>query len=446
MRDVAGARVDGLAAGRGDDALHRLHRRTGAILFRLAGVHRGVNGAGGVDPGASRLIGEADEVGVGEAVAQRRQVRPLAVVEVEDLGALVAGVLGRDLAGLLALDLALAGLRALDGVGVDADRLAVGGVRDQTDGEHDEIGVKNRAFAQQRVAQRHLEMAVAAHRGHLATGEERAGLLLDREVEALELPRRPHVAVDDGGLDIGVGAVDGRDLPQRGRATVGGAVGQVLGIAGTGALDEHDALRHGAVRGALEPAAGEHGVELGRGDHVGRGAVTEMAELARVVRARPGRLDDGAGGERDLAGGRGELDVELARLTRDRLDRRGGEDPHPGVGGELGDEPREMVVVERVVRRPVGHQPLDRSQRAAKGRGLLDHDHRVPEVGGGPGRGQAGEAAADHQHGRARSSPPAASPGRSWTSARSPCGGGPPPASGCPRRRPGGTTPPVRAD
>ena len=94
---VAGARVDRLAAFGHLDALDGFHRGTGAVLGGLHRVHRRVHGAGGVDACAAGLIGEADEVRVREAVPESRQVRSLAVVEVEDFGALVAGkLLGTD--------------------------------------------------------------------------------------------------------------------------------------------------------------------------------------------------------------------------------------------------------------------------------------------------------------------------------------------------------------
>ena len=66
------------------DRLDRLQRGAGGVLGRLRDVHRPAHRAGGVDAGAAGLVGEADEVRVGEAVLQLRQVLALAVVEVED--------------------------------------------------------------------------------------------------------------------------------------------------------------------------------------------------------------------------------------------------------------------------------------------------------------------------------------------------------------------------
>ena len=55
------------------------------VFARVRFVHGRAHGAGGVDAGAARLVGEADEVRIGEAVLEHRQVGSLAVGQVQDL-------------------------------------------------------------------------------------------------------------------------------------------------------------------------------------------------------------------------------------------------------------------------------------------------------------------------------------------------------------------------
>ena len=81
---VARARMRGAAERGVLDRLDRLQRGAGGIFHRLHHVHRTAHRAGGVDAGAARFVGEADEVRIGEAVLQLRQIRALAVGQVED--------------------------------------------------------------------------------------------------------------------------------------------------------------------------------------------------------------------------------------------------------------------------------------------------------------------------------------------------------------------------
>ena len=83
-RKVARARMRGAAERGVLDRLDRLQRGAGGVFGGLQHVHRPAHRAGGVDAGAARLVGEADEVRVGEAVLELRHVRALAVVQVED--------------------------------------------------------------------------------------------------------------------------------------------------------------------------------------------------------------------------------------------------------------------------------------------------------------------------------------------------------------------------
>ncbi len=82
-RQIAGARMRGASEA---GVLHRLNGlecRAGRVFGRLQHVHRTAHRACGVNAGAARFVGEADEVRIAEAVLQLRHVRPLAIVEVE---------------------------------------------------------------------------------------------------------------------------------------------------------------------------------------------------------------------------------------------------------------------------------------------------------------------------------------------------------------------------
>ena len=68
IREVAPARMHGPSMGRQVDALDGFQRRAHGVLARMGGIHGGARGARRVDSGAARLVGEADEVRVGEAV------------------------------------------------------------------------------------------------------------------------------------------------------------------------------------------------------------------------------------------------------------------------------------------------------------------------------------------------------------------------------------------
>src|SRR3989344_7507508 len=103
--------------------LDRLPRSTGGVVNRLRHVQGTAHRAGGVDAGATRLVREADEVRVVEAVLENRDVLALAIDQVQHR--LLAG---SPLARLV--------LRYLLDVNTP--------IRDLTGGEHHEIGLGDR--------------------------------------------------------------------------------------------------------------------------------------------------------------------------------------------------------------------------------------------------------------------------------------------------------------
>ena len=153
-------------------------------------VHRLPHGAGGVDAGAAGLVGEADEVRVGEPELGRGEARALEVHEVQHVG--------------------------------------VGGRRHHAGGQHDEIDREADVVAEQRLAEAHQQAAVAggARCRDPALGEVDAGLLRHPPVERLVEAGGDDVLVDDVGPGAGLGGVEG--VLERRHVEHVGAEGEVV--------------------------------------------------------------------------------------------------------------------------------------------------------------------------------------------------------------------------
>ena len=217
------------------DRLDRLEHRAHRVLGGLANVHRPADGAAGVNAGAARLVGEADEVAVHEAVGQDRQMRSLPVLQVQDRLALVgdkrlavglgrgAVAVARDRDRRQRVDVAVRQRHILDAGYGD------GRVRHHAGGEHHEVEAGQRDFlAQQRVVDRNGE--VGADALDLALDEDHA-LGLGLAVELLGDARRAQLVEDDVDHRLRVGRHDLQRLADRCRAAGGRAVGQVVRVA-----------------------------------------------------------------------------------------------------------------------------------------------------------------------------------------------------------------------
>ena len=217
------------------DGLDRFQRGAGGVFLGLQHVHRSARRAGGVDAGAPRFVGEADEVRVGEAILELRHVRTLAVFQVQHRAPL-----------------------HLDGLGLGSFVAAVGecdhrrpvveidaGVRHLAGGQHHQVGIDRGVLVEDQVPEVHLARTAAGDLVDLAFGEDDA-LGLGAAVEVLAHARHAQVRVHDNGIDLRVGILEVHCLLDAGGAAVARAVFQVLtaAIAArtalTGALYEHD--------------------------------------------------------------------------------------------------------------------------------------------------------------------------------------------------------------
>jgi hypothetical protein len=142
---VARTRVRGAAQGGILDRLDGLQRGAGGVVGGLQHVHRAAHRTGGVDAGAARLVGEADEVRIGEAVLELRHVRALAVVQFEHRTVMHhdALCLGRFVTTLGRGD------HRVPGFEVDA------GVRHLAGGQHHEVGGDGVLFVEDQVLEGH---------------------------------------------------------------------------------------------------------------------------------------------------------------------------------------------------------------------------------------------------------------------------------------------------
>ncbi len=211
----------------------------------LANVHRPPHGSAGVDAGAARLVGEADEVAVHEAVGQDRQMRPLPVLQVEDRLALIgderlavclgrgAIAVARDRDRRQRIDVAIGQRHVLDRRTRRRSRSAPCRWRAPR-GRGPLSATSSRSSASSIVTVRSRADAL-----HLALDEDHA-LGLGRAVELLGDARRAQLVEHDVDHRLRVGLHDLQRLADRRRAAGRRAVGQVLRIARARALHEGD--------------------------------------------------------------------------------------------------------------------------------------------------------------------------------------------------------------
>jgi hypothetical protein len=163
---VARTRVRGAAQGGILDRLDGLQRGAGGVVGGLQHVHRAAHRTGGVDAGAARLVGEADEVRVGEAVLELRHVRALAVVQFEHRTVMHHDALrlGRFVTTLGGGD------HRVPGFEVDA------GVRHLAGGQHHQVGGDGVLFVEDQVLEgdraTHFRPLAARDLAGLALGED----------------------------------------------------------------------------------------------------------------------------------------------------------------------------------------------------------------------------------------------------------------------------------
>ena len=129
--------------------------------------------------------------------------------------------------------------------------------RDHAGGQNHQIGLEDHVFAQQGVVGVDPQLAAVTetHFGDLRLGEHDAGITLYLLIEELRLPRGADVLVEDHGRGVGVAVPHIQGLLQGGRAAEVGAVGQMVRVPGTGALDEGDRFGGFAVGGPDDLAA-----------------------------------------------------------------------------------------------------------------------------------------------------------------------------------------------
>ena len=367
------------AAERG--VFHRLNRLecgAGRVLDRLRHVHRPAHRTAGVDAGAARLVREADEVRIVEAVAEVRQVLALAIDHVEHR---------------LRIRRPLTRFVLLHCLDVEARiRNLAGGQDYQVRGQRDFL-------IQDHVLE--LEFTAGRHFLRPALGEVHA-LLLRAAVEILAVARRAQVGVQDHGIDVFVLVLEVHRLLDRGVATVTRTVAELalFRAALTGALHEHHAFHFLAV-GALDGAAVgllRQRFQAGLVGDAGGLAVAVLRQLAGIVLAGAGGHDDGT----DIFGrgrtrlGR-DIDTELAGRTAGLGD--GGVEHHLDalLGLHFLDQVGDTGIGRIGVRFAVRHALPQLGGPAAERAGLLHQQRLVAGLGGFQRRGQAGDTATDHQ-------------------------------------------------
>ena len=233
VRGVFPAGVHGQPPGGQLHALDGFQRRPGRVLLAGQCVVRRPHAASRIDPGAPRLVGETDEVRIGEAVLQHGHVRPLAVAQVQDVGALVALELLHGLLGRFQLGSGLALGDHRLGVAVLADRLAVGRHGHHPRGQHHQVCLDPDPLVDERLFQLHDHVAVARlfDRRHFALGKEDPRIFLGPAIKVLVLPRRPDVFVQHVRFRLVIQLAQPQRLLERHAAADGRAVGQVVFVA-----------------------------------------------------------------------------------------------------------------------------------------------------------------------------------------------------------------------
>ena len=392
---VTRTRMRGAADGGILDGLDCLQRGAGGVVGGLQDVHRASDRTRGIDAGAARFVGEADEVRVGEAMLELRNVRALAVVELEHRGS----------AHRVALELGLfvaafgRGDDRVPGFEIDA------GIGHLTRRQYHEVGGNGAFLVEDQILERHIATIAAGDLARLALGEDHAAFLC-AAVEVFAHARHAQILVHDHGVDLGVLVLEVGRLLDAGAAAVSGAVGQVRAslVALTGALDEDHRFDFLAV-GALDRATlGGHGqgFESGLVHHVGL-AAAELGQFGHIVSREACGLDDRADsflayGSRFLS----QLDREAARCAGGFGDGRIQVQLDLRVGGNLCGHFGHARLLCRGVGFLEGLAFPQLRRHAAQGAGLLD-DHGFVAGRGDFQRGRhARHAAADDQDALAR--------------------------------------------
>ena len=153
-------------------------------------------------------------MGVREAILESRQVRSLAVLEVEDFGAFVfLELFGARRRGLTNLR-AFAVLGLVTRVMQVADELAVGRLGNHAHRQHHQIGLDLDVVAEEAVGEVDVEPAVGLDTNHVASGHHHAGAFLNTDEEVFHVPRRTDVTVDDCVFDTRVDLIHFSHLPK----------------------------------------------------------------------------------------------------------------------------------------------------------------------------------------------------------------------------------------
>ena len=275
---VAPTGMDRLSPGRDLYGLDGLESGAASIFPGVLGIQGGPNTTGRIDPCPSALVGEADEVGIGEVVLEEGQIRALPIGQVQDLGVLQVSQLLHRLLGVFQLDPLLILHHYGLGVHVLPDQLAIGGSGDHPCGQHDQVGLQLDVSAQEGVLGLHLEgPAAIPDAGDFGFGEEYPRVLLGFLVEGFVLTGASDVLVKDVSLGVGAHLTDHEGLFDGDPAAHAGAVGQVVLVSGSGALDKGDPPRSLPVAGTDDLPLGQHLLHLDVGDDVGAGSVSQMA-------------------------------------------------------------------------------------------------------------------------------------------------------------------------
>ena len=196
--------MKGLAPGGHLHALNGLQGCPGGILPAPHAI-RGLAGCpGGVDPGAAAFVGEADEVGVGEPIFEGWKVRSLAVLEIQDLGALMVAQLLDGLGGGLLLRLRVPVQHVDLRVFQSPDGFPIGGIGNHAGCQDHQVHLHLDLLSQHGVLGRDGQAAIAlpGYVYHLTSGKKDPLVLLSPPVEVLVLARRTHELEEDVGLGV----------------------------------------------------------------------------------------------------------------------------------------------------------------------------------------------------------------------------------------------------
>ncbi len=230
--------------------------------------------------------------------------------------------------------------------------------------------------------------------------EQRLGLGAALVEILAALAERVHVDVEVGDAAVGDRALDLLGVLERGHAAHARAVSVELAAAGADAVDDGGVAGLPAVLG-LDPARPQPLLELERGDHVGQTAPAVVRNPAGIELLVAGRDDDVAdrvhrlrrcGPVGSLHGGR-----EVADESRERLQLA----PQQDLDALVPPHPRDSLGQEVTRRVQVGGGEVHAGQVPPEVVRAFDEHDRVAPLGEFQRRGQARDAAAEHQRCRA---------------------------------------------